>query len=67
MRCEAGGEGAVGRVGYLSADLWWCIRLGSNQQPLPSEGSTLSIELRMHAGAILLAQRFLPHSVWPPV
>ena len=25
----------------------WCTRLGSNQQPLPSEGSTLSIELRM--------------------
>lgn len=24
----------------------WCARLGSNQQPLPSEGSTLSIELR---------------------
>jgi hypothetical protein len=24
----------------------WCVRLGSNQQPLPSEGSTLSIELR---------------------
>ncbi len=26
----------------------WCARLGSNQQPLPSEGSTLSIELRAH-------------------
>jgi len=24
----------------------WRARLGSNQQPLPSEGSTLSIELR---------------------
>src|SRR6185437_11590987 len=22
---------------------YWCARLGSNQQPLPSEGSTLSI------------------------
>src|SRR3979490_2623258 len=28
------------------ASLSWCARLGSNQQPLPSEGSTLSIELR---------------------
>jgi hypothetical protein len=27
---------------------FWCARLGSNQQPLPSEGSTLSIELRAH-------------------
>ncbi|SOY52716.1 conserved hypothetical protein [Cupriavidus taiwanensis] len=26
----------------------WRARLGSNQQPLPSEGSTLSIELRAH-------------------
>ena len=51
----------VRKASHLSAELWWCIRLGSNQQPLPSEGSTLSIELRMHAGAILLAQRFLPH------
>ena len=29
----------------------WRARLGSNQQPLPSEGSTLSIELRAHIGA----------------
>lgn len=30
----------------------WRARLGSNQQPLPSEGSTLSIELRAHAAKI---------------
>jgi hypothetical protein len=28
----------------------WRARLGSNQQPLPSEGSTLSIELRARCG-----------------
>jgi Phage integrase family len=36
----AGDETAENQYGY------WCARLGSNQQPLPSEGSTLSIELR---------------------
>ena len=34
-------------VSYGNAESW-CARLGSNQQPLPSEGSTLSIELRAH-------------------
>jgi hypothetical protein len=29
---------------------FWRARLGSNQQPLPSEGSTLSIELRARIG-----------------
>src|SRR5471030_2074430 len=33
-------------VGNLDCYGDWCARLGSNQQPLPSEGSTLSIELR---------------------
>ena len=31
---------------------WWCARLGSNQQPLASEASTLSIELRAHDGSV---------------
>src|SRR3990167_8965280 len=31
----------------------WRARLGSNQQPLPSEGSTLSIELRAQRFCIL--------------
>ncbi len=31
----------------------WRARLGSNQQPLPSEGSTLSIELRAHRDGFL--------------
>jgi hypothetical protein len=30
----------------------WRARLGSNQQPLPSEGSTLSIELRAQRGGL---------------
>ncbi len=29
-----------------TSETGWCARLGSNQQPLPSESSTLSIELR---------------------
>ena len=35
----------------------WRARLGSNQQPLPSEGSTLSIELRAQREAAILAVR----------
>jgi hypothetical protein len=34
------------RKPLIEIDSLWCARLGSNQQPLPSEGSTLSIELR---------------------
>src|SRR5260370_29520417 len=35
----------LGKLGK-AWEMYWCARLGSNQQPLPSEGSTLSIELR---------------------
>jgi hypothetical protein len=45
-------KGLVWRAGGVSATSTvlsiWRARLGSNQQPLPSEGSTLSIELRAH-------------------
>ena len=34
----------------------WRTRRGSNPQPLPSEGSTLSIELRVRVKADILPQ-----------
>ena len=39
----------------------WRIRRGSNPQPLPSEGSTLSIELRM----LIRKNDILPHGRSP--
>ena len=44
--CIASTNAERGRNPYWT----WRARLGSNQQPLPSEGSTLSIELRAHIG-----------------
>src|SRR5579864_8859592 len=38
-----------GTVSAVASLTDWRARLGSNQQPLPSEGSTLSIELRAHS------------------
>lgn len=46
----------------------WRARLGSNQQPLPSEGSTLSIELRTQQPRILaVLQRSSPEGDGPQI
>ena len=46
----------------LGAGAAWCARLGSNQQPLPSEGSTLSIELRTHRLRMIARGRWNVHA-----
>lgn len=45
----------------------WRARLGSNQQPLPSEGSTLSIELRARVGTERTERRAPQNSVFAAV